>query len=256
MPHYFKNFPITSYNFKDDPNARTLIVDIFRNVRTDIKIDDASSYTLYHIQENERPDQISQMFYDTPEYYWTFFILNDHLWKGLAGWPMEYNQLMEYVSQKYTKTFITSYLNSGYSGENHFLISKFEIGETITGNITGDTAIISEIDISMNRLEIIDATGNFSQDIIITGSSSGDTLVKSTEYDFSVEEQINAAHHYEDIDGNEVPRVIFSKGETEIFEVTHREYEEKLNDEKQQIKVLKRGFIEDFARAYKKLINQ
>lgn len=256
MSNYFKNFPITSYSFKDDPNTRTLIVDIFRNVRTDIKIDDASSYTLYHIQENERPDQISQMFYDTPEYYWTFFILNDHLWKGLAGWPMEYNQLMEYISQKYTKTFITSYLNSGQDGSDHLLISKFEVGETITGNVSGNTAVISEIDTLMNRLEITDATGNFSQDTIITGSSSGDTLVKSTEYDFSVEEQINAAHHYEDINGVEVPRVIFSKGETEIFEVTHREYEEKLNDEKQQIKVLKRGFIEDFARAYKKLINQ
>ena len=58
------------------------------------------------------------------------------------------------------------------------------------------------------------------------------------------------------VDGIEISRVLFSKGETEIFEVTHREYEERLNDEKQQIKVLKRGFIEDFARAYKKLINQ
>jgi hypothetical protein len=256
MPHYFKNFPITSYNFKDDPNVRTLVVDIFRNVRTDIKIEDASSYTLYEIQENERPDQISQMFYDTPEYYWTFFILNEHLWEGLNAWPMEYNQLMEYIFEKYTKTFITGYINSGYSGENHYLISKFEIGETITGNATGHTATISGIDTFMNRLEITNATGNFSADTIITGSSSGDTLEKSDTYDFSVEEQINAARHYEDIDGNEVPRVIFSKGETEIFEVTHREYEERLNDSKQQIKVLKRGFIEDFARAYKKLINQ
>ena len=108
----------------------------------------------------------------------------------------------------------------------------------------------------MNRLEITNATGNFSVDTIITGSISGDTLERSDVYDFSVEEQINAARHYEDIDGNEVPRVIFSKGETEIFEVTHREHEERLNDSKQQIKVLKRGFIEDFARAYKKLINQ
>jgi hypothetical protein len=256
MSHYFKNFPITSYNFKDDPNSRTLIVDIFRNVKADIKIDDASAYTLYEIQENERPDQISQMFYDTPEYYWTLFVINDHLWNGLNGWPMEYNELIDYMLEKYTKTYITSYLNSGYSGENHLVISKFEIGETITGDITGNTAIISEIDTFMNRLEITNATGSFEGDNTITGLNRGDILVRSDQYDFSVEDQINAAHHYEDIDGNEVPRVIFSKGETEIFEVTHREYEEKLNDEKQQIKVLKRGFIEDFARAYKKLINQ
>ena len=256
MPHYFKNFPITSYSFKDDPNVRTLVVDIFRNVRADIKIDDASSYTLYEIQENERPDQISQMFYDTPEYYWTFFILNEHLWEGLNAWPMEYNQLMEYISEKYTKTFITGYINSGYSGENHLLANKFSIGETITGSDNGSTATIVDIDVVMNRLEIENITGNFSNESGFIGSISDDNLQKTQVYDFSVEDQINAAHHYEDINGIEVPRVIFSKGETEIFEVTYREYEERLNDSKQQIKVLKRGFIEDFARAYKKLINQ
>ena len=256
MPHYFKNFPITSYNFKDDPTSNTLIVDIFRNVRADIKIDDAAAYVLYEIQENERPDQISQAFYDTPEYYWTFFILNDHLWEGMGAWPKEYNQLMEYISEKYTKTFLTAYINVGFEGENHYVMNKFQVGEEIVGNVTSHRATIAEIDTFMNRLEITGATGDFSQDTEILGLESRDVLVRSEAYDFSVENQINAAHHYEDINGIEVPRVIFSKGETEIFEVTHREYEERLNDEKQQIKVLKRGFIEDFARAYKKLINQ
>jgi hypothetical protein len=256
MSHYFKNFPITSYNFKDDVNSRTVIVDIFRNARADFKIDDAAAYTFYEIQENERPDQISQMFYDTPEYFWTFFIINDHLYEGMHAWPKGYNELIEFITEKYQKTFITSYINSGQSGTNHLLFDKFTVGETITGNETGHTATISKIDVVMNRLEITNATGTFSTDTVITGSSSGDTLNSSTQYDFSVENQINAAHHYENIDGIEIPRTLFSKGETEVFEVTHREFEEKLNDSRQQIKVLKRGFIEDFARAYKKLINQ
>lgn len=254
--HYFKNLPLTSYNFKDDPNSRTLVVDIFRQVRADMRIDDANAYTFYEIQENERPDQVSWKFYDTPEYFWTFFLINDHLWEGLNAWPMEYNQLQEYISEKYTKTFITSYLNSGFSGDNHLLIDKFEVGETITGNNSGQTATISAIDTFMNRLEIEDPTGNFSVDTEITGSNTGDTLVISEVYSFSVEDQINAAHHYEDIDGMEIPRVIFSKGETEVFEITHREYERILNDDRQQIRILKRDLVEDFARAYKKLINQ
>jgi hypothetical protein len=257
MSNYFKNFPITSYNFKDNSNSRTLVVDIFRNIRTDIKIDDASAYTLYEIQENERPDQISQMFYDTPEYYWTFFIINEHLSDGLHSWPKEYNELQDLIKEKYTKTFITGYINSGYTGNNHLVLDQeWVVGETIVGNNTGHTAEIAEIDVFMNRLEIINATGNFDQDEEIDGQTSGGRWARTQVYDFSVEDQINATHHYEDIDGMEIPRTIFSKGETEIFEVTHREYEERLNDEKQQIKVLKRGFIEDFARAYKKLINQ
>ena len=257
MPHYFKNFPLTSYNFQDKPNSRTLVVDIFRNIRADIKIDDAMAYTLYEIQENERPDQISQMFYETPEYFWTFFIINEHLWEGLHAWPKEYNELQESIAEKYTKTFITGYINSGYTGSNHLVLDQeFVVGEQIVGNNTGHTATISEIDVFMNRLEIVDATGDFAQDEEIDGQTSGGRWVRTQVYDFSVEEQINAAHHYEDIDGMEIPRTIFSKGETEVFEVTHREYEERLNDSKQQIKVLKKGFVEDFARAYKKLINQ
>lgn len=256
MSNYFKNLPLTTYNFQDDSNSRTLVVDIFRQVRADIGIDDATAYTFYDIQENERPDQISEMFYDTPEYYWTFFLINDHLWEGLHAWPKEYNELIEYVNQKYTKTFITGYLNSGYSGDNHYVYDKFAVGETITGDVTGHTATISVIDTYMNRLEITDATGDFANDTTITGSTSNDTLVRSDQYDFSVEGQVNAAHHYEDINEMEIPRTVFSKGESEIFEVTHREYEERLNDDRQKIKVLKRNLVEDFARAYKKLINQ
>jgi len=256
MSNYFKNFPLTSYSFKDNLNSRNLIVDIFRNVRADIKIDDASSYLLYEIQENERPDQISQKFYDTPEYFWTFFILNEHLWKGMSAWPKEYNQLMEFASEKYTKTVITSFINSGFEGDNHLLINKFEIGEEVVGQQTYHRGTITEIDAYMNRIIIENSTGDFAADTTILGLNSRDELVRSDAYDFSVEDQINAAHHYENIDGLESPRVIFSKGETDLFEVTNREYEERLNDSKQQIKVLKKGFIEDFARAYKKLINQ
>lgn len=254
--HYFKNFPLTTYNFQDNPYSKTLVVDIFRNIKTDVQIDDANAYIFYDIQENERPDQLSQMFYDTPEYFWTFFIINEHLWKGLTEWPKGYSELQDYINEKYTKTFITGYSEIGSTGTNHLLIDKFVIGETITGNVTGHTAIILAIDTFMNRLEITDATGDFAQDTIITGSTSEDTLVRSNSYDFSVEDQINSAHHYEDASGMEIPRVLFNKGETEIFEITHREYEEQLNDDRQKIKVLKRGLVEEFARAYKKLINQ
>lgn len=256
MSNYFKNFPLTSYAFKDNLNSRNLIVDIFRNVKADINLDDASSYLLYEIQENERPDQISQKFYDTPEYFWTFFILNEHLWKGMAAWPKEYNQLMEFVFEKYKKTVITSFINIGFEGDNHLLIDKFEIGEEIVGQQTYHRATISEIDVYMNRLVVDNATGDFGADTVILGLNSQDELVRSDAYDFSVEDEMNAVHHYENIDGIEFPRVAFSKGETDLFEVTNREYEERINDSKQQIKVLKKGFIEDFARAYKKLINQ
>jgi hypothetical protein len=255
MSNFFKNFPITAYEFKSN-NSKQIIVDIFRHIKTDIKIDDAAAYSYYDIQDGERPDQISNTLYETPQYYWTFFLLNDHLRDGLHNWPKEYNELQTFLVEKYPNKVITSYLESGANGTNHFLHSKFIVGETITGDVTGHTATIKEIKTLLNQLVIENATGDFTGDTTITGSQSTHTLTRDSSYDFVVEDQMNAVHNYEDASGQEISRTLFQKGEVGFTEVTNREYEENRNDTYSKIRVLKRSLVQDFARAYKDLINR
>jgi hypothetical protein len=256
MPHFFKNFPLTGYQFKKGSNTTTLIVDIFKHVNAYNTIDDANAYQYYTILEGERPDQVSYKLYDTTQYFWTFFILNEHLAEGHNYWPKEYNQLVEYTHEKYPHKVLTSLRNSGYgSGENHIIAGNFTVGETITGNVTGDTAVIKQIDSTRNLLILEDVDGTFATDTQITGGTSGDILYNNDQYSFTLEDEVNAPHHYEDADDLEIPRVIFSADESGIFEVTNREREEKKNDERMFIRVIRRELIADFAEAYKKLIN-
>jgi hypothetical protein len=257
MPHFFKNFPLTGYKFKKNSDTTTLIVDIFRHVSAYNTVDDANAYQYYTILEGERPDQVSQKLYDSDQYFWTFFLLNEHLAEGHNYWPKEYNVLQDYISLKYPDKVISSMRNSGYnSGENHLLLDVFEVGETVLGDVTGSTAVIKEIDSTRNLMIVTDVDGTFASDTTLTGQSSSDTLVNTDVYRFTLEEEHNAPHHYENSDGQEIPRIIFSEDETSVFEVTNREYEENKNDERMFIRVLRREFIADFAEAYKKLINQ
>ena len=83
---FFKQFPKTNYSFQS--NQPTSIVDLFRHVDVNNRLaSDISSYTYYEIEEGERPDNVSQKLYGTPDFYWTFFIINENLKNGIDDWP-------------------------------------------------------------------------------------------------------------------------------------------------------------------------
>ena len=98
---FFKQFPIIDYDIHMSGNTQKL-VDYFRLVDVnDILAAGSTSYTYYDIKNGERPDVVSQKLYDTPDYYWTFFILNDHLKAGYDSWPMADAALEKYINEKY-----------------------------------------------------------------------------------------------------------------------------------------------------------
>ncbi len=85
---FFENFPKIRYDLLNN-NKLIEVIDIFRHVDVnDVLADDLLSYRYYEIQEGDRPDQVSQALYGTPDYYWTFFIVNDFLKDGLPAWPI------------------------------------------------------------------------------------------------------------------------------------------------------------------------
>tara|TARA_B110000503_G_scaffold12081_1_gene16328 strand:- start:1451 stop:2227 length:777 start_codon:yes stop_codon:yes gene_type:complete len=257
MSNFFKNFPLTSYNFTDNKNNKQVILDIFKHVKSTINLDDTQSYVYHTIAEGSRPDQVSQELYDTPDYYWTFFMINNHLINGMSSWPKEYNELQTFLKIKYPYHTLTGYRNTGVlAGEEHLFYRKnFIIGETIQGSETGYTAKIININYDMNCIKLGELTGNFNSTEQIDGLTSGAFVPQgSSDYTFSLQEQIQSAHHYEK--GDEItPRIIYSVDETLLYEVTNFNYEVGVNESSMDIKVLKPQYIEDFSRTYKKLIN-
>ena len=76
---FFKQFPKVQYEFERN-GVITNVVNIYRSVRPLREfIDNTSAYTFYEVINGERPDIVSQRLYDNPNYYWTFFIINDIL---------------------------------------------------------------------------------------------------------------------------------------------------------------------------------
>lgn len=100
MP-FFSQFPKIQYDIQET-NQPSLIHDIFRHVDvTTVNTDDFTTYTLYSVQDGDRPDIISQRLYGTPNYYWTFFIINDFLQAGFNEFYKSYQNLMRGIEIEY-----------------------------------------------------------------------------------------------------------------------------------------------------------
>lgn len=92
---FFNQFPNLKYDIRGNNNFIN-VKNIFRHVDVnDVLAQDSINYTYYDILEGERPDTVSQNLYGTPDYYWTFFILNESLKEGLKSWPKDFETLEE-----------------------------------------------------------------------------------------------------------------------------------------------------------------
>ena len=121
---FFKQFPTIQYNLFDSGEFITM-KNIFRHVSVnDIGLDGITSYTYQSINDGERPDILSQRLYKTPDYYWTFFILNNRLKSGLAQWPKTQRELERHLEQTHDTYSVMQFIPQ----------TTVEDGETITFN--------------------------------------------------------------------------------------------------------------------------
>ena len=79
MPTYFKNFNTVNYRFGDNEKSN-----IFKNISQYVDLIDqvksnVAFYQKYTIVSGERPDTLSYELYGTPEFYWTFYLMNDDI---------------------------------------------------------------------------------------------------------------------------------------------------------------------------------
>ena len=96
---FFKQFPTTEYFMG---NTIKRVVDLFRHVDVnDMLAADISNYRYEIIMDGERPDNLSQRLYGTPDYYWTFFILNENLKNGIDDWPKAYSAIEKEMTREY-----------------------------------------------------------------------------------------------------------------------------------------------------------
>lgn len=94
---FFKQFPEVKYSIEND-GILSDMKDLYRYV--DVVERSSANVMAYKIVETldgERPDNLSQRLYGTPDYYWTFFITNDNLKDGIEAWPKAQNEVQAYI---------------------------------------------------------------------------------------------------------------------------------------------------------------
>lgn len=237
MSTYFNNFPRTLYRFGDETTTNR-----FQDLSTYVEIfdaikDNSSAYTYYHVQDRERPDQLSFKLYGTTDYYWTFFAINDHIRE--QGWPLSNKELFDKVGKDFPYTTITT---------RNLLASVFKVGETLQGLSSGATATVHHRHIELGQLVIKDIVGTF---------QTGETLITTSEAAFvdgvpfvsanivlnSIGDEYLSAHHYEDASGVYVDIDPTVGPGALITEKTHLDRYNTINDALKIIRVLKTNVI-------------
>lgn len=229
---YFANFNTISYDINGDGSTRE-IANIFRKVKINpIFLDDITFYTYYTILNGERPDTASFKLYGKVDYHWTFQLLNPWLVDMQKDWPMDSIELNHYIEEKYPyKSLIIDDIE---------LASKYQVGETLQGLVSGATATVLSKDVNLKQITIDNLVGNFADGEIVYGQTSEDYLTLVSQRD-----QQNAIHHYELTDGEIVDR--FTVGAQAI---TNYEYESILNEEHTKIKVIRPELIQTVTKKF------
>jgi hypothetical protein len=233
---YFKYFPEIEYDLDASGETRT-IVDSFRFAKIVTKFkDDITFYRFYDIPEGERPDHTSMKLYETPNYYWTFFVANPEL-KNIDDWPLSNADLNDKIKHDYIGNVINI--------STFDFFNKFQNGEVVSGLVSGASATVVGKNSSLGWVEVGAITGTFSANEIIQGQTSGDTatITGSTT-------KMKATHHFEK-DG-----FVVSRGTSGSSIVTNLQYEQALNETKKRIKVIRPEAIDDVVKQFRKVIKQ
>jgi len=277
---YFNKFPKVKYNFNGSGSTQN-IIDIYRSVRPlPTFLDDINGYRYYEVIDGERPDIASLRLYGTPDYYWTFFIINDFLHDGLSSWPMSQSELYEYIEKEYSGVVITTRPQVVFDGDGgvtefrNSIAGKFNIGETFTSS-TGTGKLVRK-NIDMNQLVLSDVTGHFVGDPelinnpsqTVSGSISSDSVSTYRVYDHA-----EAPFYY--YDKNDPSQRIVDLGtniqgvhdtevdsyadtgvaESNIAYVTHRQHLFSKNERRSRIRVIDPKYVGQFAKMFEEAIN-
>lgn len=273
---FFKQFPTQSYDFNRDGIIQQ-VVDIYRSVRVEgSSIDNPSLYLNYNIKDGERPDIVSQRLYNTPEYYWTFFVINEMLHDGMRAWPMSRTVMEDYLAEEYSGVVITTNpvtvtnTDLGITTFRDSLAGRFRLNETITGqanlhNGNPPSGTLVKKDIDLNQLVLKDVTGTFFGDPDLTSNSSekiSGNLSNDDVDTFRVYPYRDAPHHWHLINDPEkrpTDNGVYVSGGTSINDITYQSNQSfvfDLNEKRSSIRVISPQYIDRFVEDFETMMNE
>ena len=254
MGLFFDKYPELEYDFLNNGQYQK-IPDILKQVRDNkININKSIAYRWVDVAER-RPDQLSFDLYGSPNYHWTFFIINEQIYRGDRGWPFSSEGLRSYVNKKYNYSTIRLYRSSTDDLYYNSIADKFTTGTTITGKESQATGTIVSRLSDMNTICFqYSNTKAFLEGEIITCSDGTEikdkydirTGINTIRYWYDIKREYNH-FNYDNLD---------ITGSAEYTFTTNLEYEQERNESLGRIKIIRPEIIEEFAAEYRRLINE
>ena len=288
---YFNELPLIPFINSD--GSQSNVKDIIRRVIfSDESYLNLSNYDYYTVKDTDTPDSISRDFYDNPDYHW-IIILYNNAFDPFYTFPLSQQNLDDYINKKYegSALFITrtdSNRNDPFYDEN----LSWEVADVITTSTFDEQgaevfaneetfARIKAIDTQLSKLQLDKQKGIFkANDRLSRRRDVVDTLRAKV---VRVDDGRFAVHHFEDSDGNvlnplatppdadgvQLPvgtersttPVSFSESilsnylnGSSLYVVTNQDYEEKVNNNKRQIRIPRKQVVDQIFKEYKDII--
>ena len=132
---YFNFFPTVDYVNVGQSNSKTVTNILKRAAIREVIKENLAIYTKYIIKSGETPESVAFNVYGDAELHWVILLTND-IYDRYHQWPMNVNQFLAYVNEKYTNPNAT----------HHYEISQS----------SGDTSV--KIDIGSDNTDYPSAT--------------------------------------------------------------------------------------------------
>ena len=124
---YFENFPVILYDSVGDGQFK-IVTNLLKRVGVRSKVKtNVMMFDTYDVKEGETPEIIADKLYDDPELHWIVLLMNN-VTDRYHQWPMNNNQFLSYMNDKYTNQDAT----------HHYEISQVSGDTTIKINIGSD----------------------------------------------------------------------------------------------------------------------
>jgi hypothetical protein len=124
---YFANFPIIPYDSVGDGEFK-LVTNLLKRVAVRSKVKtNVMLFDTYDVKEGETPEILADILYNDSELHWVILLMNN-VTDRYHQWPMNNNQFLSYMDDKYTNQDAT----------HHYEISQVSGDTTIKINIGSD----------------------------------------------------------------------------------------------------------------------
>ncbi len=221
---YFSNFPKIQYKLSNGKIVS--IKDFFRKSKIEQEaVQSIVEYTLYEIQEGERPDVLATKLYGNPDLHWTFFLVNDI--ENYYDWFKDSEVFEAYINKKFSGQYAIADSSTDIvsaKSNDADKTNKFLLGEKVT-SVSSEGRII-EVCPEHNRIAI--EGGKFVANESITGKVSTKSFTPT-----SVINHVDGVSYYKNSEG-----LRKNSSGSGYSSVSHYEHEQDLNEEKRRIKII------------------